>query len=159
MPDLQRLFSELIRFETELWDAIDARLRADYDLPLSRFEPMQIIARRGSCRVYDIAADLSITVGGTSKIVDGIETAGYCCRRSNPDDRRSSLIELTPAGRRLLAEATATFEEELQVRLGALSPQTLEQFGEALAQLRAAGHQINAATAGRTCPGYATVLS
>jgi DNA-binding MarR family transcriptional regulator len=150
MHDLQRLFSELIRFETELWDAIDARLRADYDLPLSRFEPMQIMARRGSCRVYDIAADLSITVGGTSKLVDRIETAGYCCRRSNPDDRRSSLIELTPAGRRLLAEATATFEEELRVRLGALSPQALEQFAEALTQLRAAGHQINAASAGRT---------
>ena len=41
MTDLMALFSELIRFETELRNAIDARLRADYDLPLSRFEPMQ----------------------------------------------------------------------------------------------------------------------
>ena len=48
MTDLKALFSELIRFETELWNAVDARLRADYDLPLSRFEPMQVIARRGS---------------------------------------------------------------------------------------------------------------
>jgi DNA-binding MarR family transcriptional regulator len=151
LPDLQHLFSELIRFETELWNAIDARLRADFDLPLSRFEPMQVIARRGSCRVYDIAADLSITVGGTSKLVDRIEASGYCLRRSNPDDRRSSLIELTPVGQRLLIEATRAFEEELQLRLGSmLSPQSLEQFGAILSQLRAAGRQIDATTAAQT---------
>lgn len=151
MPDLQPLFSELIRFETELWNAVDVRLRADYGLPLSRFEPMQVIARLGACRVYDIAAALSITVGGTSKLVDRIEASGYCVRRSNPDDRRSSLIEITPTGKSLLVEATGTFEEELQKRLGsALSPQALEQFGAALAQLRTAGHHLDTTSTERT---------
>jgi hypothetical protein len=32
MPALQTVFSVLIRFETELWSAVDARLRADCDL-------------------------------------------------------------------------------------------------------------------------------
>ena len=81
MTDLKALFSELIRFETELWNAVDARLRADYDLPLSRFEPMQVIARHGTCRVNDIAEELAITVGGTSKLVDRIEASGHCRRR------------------------------------------------------------------------------
>src|SRR6516165_10084105 len=94
MTDLKKLFSELIRFETELWNAIDARLRAEFDLPLSRFEPMQIIGRRGACRVNDIAEELVITVGGTSKLVDRIQAAGHCRRRSNPHDGRSSIIEL-----------------------------------------------------------------
>ena len=96
MPDLTALFSELIRYETELWNAVDARLRGDCDLPLTRFEPMQIIGRRKACRVHDIAEELSITVGGTSKLVDRIEAFGHCRRRPNPGDRRSSLIELTP---------------------------------------------------------------
>src|SRR5947209_19512865 len=100
MSNLQRLFSELIRFETELWNAVDARLRAEYDLPLSRFEPMQVMSRRGSCRVNDIAQELIITVGGTSKLVDRIEASGYCCRRPDPDERRPSIIELTTEGRR-----------------------------------------------------------
>jgi DNA-binding MarR family transcriptional regulator len=144
MPDLPRLFSELIRFEIELWNAIDARLRAAYDLPLTWFEPMQVIARCGACRVNDIATELSITIGGTSKLVDRIEAAGYCWRRSNPDDRRSSLIELTPAGRRLLADATAVFEKELQLRLGSvLSPEALEFFSRTLSMLRAAGRTIS----------------
>jgi hypothetical protein len=46
--------------------------------------------------VFDIAEELSLTVGGTSKLVDRIEAAGHCVRRANPDDRRSSIIELTP---------------------------------------------------------------
>lgn len=136
--NLAELFDELIRFETELWNAVDARLRADFDLPLAWFEPMQIVRRVSSCRVYDIASELSITVGGTSKLVDRIEAAGHCRRVANPDDRRSSLIELTTSGRRLLRRATAAFEEELQTRLGsAVSTRQLTQFQATLEKMRA----------------------
>jgi DNA-binding MarR family transcriptional regulator len=137
MTDVAALFSELVRFETELWNAVDARLRAECDLPLSRFEPMQVIGRRGTCRVNDIAEELAITVGGTSKLVDRIEAAGHCRRRANPDDRRSSIIELTPAGRRILTAASVAFEDELAFRLGsAVSARALKQFGETLTKLR-----------------------
>jgi DNA-binding MarR family transcriptional regulator len=140
MTDLKRLFSDLIRFETELWNAVDARLRTDFDLPMSRFEPMQVIDRTESCRVHDIARELSITVGGTSKLVDRIEACGYCVRRANPDDRRSSIIALTQAGRHVLTEATVAFEEELEIRLGqAPSPRALEQLSTTIAALRSAG--------------------
>jgi len=139
MTDLLALFDQLIRFETELWNAVDARLRAEFDLPLSRLEPMQVIARRSSCRVYDIADELSITIGGTSKLVDRIEAAGYCVRRANPDDRRSSIIELTAAGRRILAKATKVFEEELRTRIGSAVPErSLRQFYATLVKLRSA---------------------
>jgi DNA-binding MarR family transcriptional regulator len=138
------LFSELVRFETELWNGIDARLRADFGLPLSRFEPMQVIARTPACRVFDIAEQLSITIGGTSKLVDRIEAAGHCRRRPNPDDRRSSLIELTPAGRRLLAAASTAFDRELQSRIGdAASPRQLERFAGTLKKLRDANRLID----------------
>jgi len=139
MTDLLVLFDQLIRFETELWNAVDARLRAEFDLPLSRLEPMQVIARRSSCRVYDIADELSITIGGTSKLVDRIEAAGYCVRRANPNDRRSSIIELTAAGRRVLAKATKVFEEELRTRIGSAVPErSLQQFYATLVKLRSA---------------------
>jgi len=138
------LFSELIRFEIELWNAIDARLLFEYDLPLSRFEPMQVIARRESCRVNDIAAELVITVGGASKLVDRIEASGLCRRRANPADGRSSIIELTTAGRDLLDDATETLEDELANRLGsAVSAQSLRQFSETLSKLRTANNGTN----------------
>jgi DNA-binding MarR family transcriptional regulator len=143
--DLKFLFSELIRFETEIWNAVDARLRADCDIPLHHFEPMQVISRRSACRVQDIADELVITVGGTSKLVDRIEESGYCRRRPNPDDRRSSIVQLTAAGKRLLAKATTVFEDELEMRLGAAVPErSLQQLAATLARLRAAGRLADA---------------
>jgi DNA-binding MarR family transcriptional regulator len=146
MTDLLDLFHQLIRFETELWDAVDARLRADFELPLTRLEPMQVIARHPSCRVNDIAEELSITIGGTSKLVDRIEAAGYCTRSANPDDGRSSIIELTAAGRRVLAKATKAFEDELETRIGsAVSPRSLQQLYSTVVKLRAANRGVDGA--------------
>jgi MarR family transcriptional regulator, organic hydroperoxide resistance regulator len=106
---------------------------------LPNFEFMQVIARTPDCRVQDIATELSITVGGTSKIVDRIEAAGQCARRANPDDRRSSIVELTPAGKRMLAKASASVEDELRRRLGpALSDRSSAQLTRTLTRLRAA---------------------
>ncbi len=135
-PDLVRLFSDLVRLETELWDAVDARLRADCDLTLGRFDTMRVIARTPSCRVLDVAAGLSITVGGASKMVDRIEAAGHCRRRPHPDDRRSSIVELTPEGAAVLAAAEATVEGELVIRFGGLSPRALDQLGTTITTLR-----------------------
>jgi MarR family transcriptional regulator, organic hydroperoxide resistance regulator len=143
VSDLRRLFNEIIRFEIELWNAIDARLKSEFDLPLTHFEPMAVIDRVPGCRVYDIARELGITTGGTSKLVDRIEANGYCRRLPNPADRRSSLLELTREGSRLLSEAGVAFDEELQSRLGAAVPErTLRQFGATLTRLRAAGQHM-----------------
>jgi DNA-binding MarR family transcriptional regulator len=148
MTELRHLFSELVRFQSELWNALDARLRAECDLPLSRFEPMQAIDRRGRCRVHDIAEELAITVGGTSKLVDRIEAVGLCRRHANPDDGRSSLIELTPAGRRLLTRAGVVLDDELATRLGAVVPaRSLQQLATTLTTLRSAVRPAATATA------------
>ncbi len=63
--ELAGLFGEGVRFETELWNVVDERLREAHDLPLSRFESMQVIDCTPRCRVKDIAGAPSITVGGT----------------------------------------------------------------------------------------------
>ena len=147
MSDLRQLFNDVIRFEIELWSAVDARLKNEFDLPLTHFEPMSVMDRLTECRVYDIARELGITTGGTSKLVDRIEASGYCRRLPNPADRRSSLLELTPEGRRLFAEAGVAFDDELERRLGAAVPErTLRQFGATLSRLRAAGRRAEIET-------------
>jgi DNA-binding MarR family transcriptional regulator len=142
-PDLPALFSDLVRLEIELWNAVEARLRAEHDLHLSWFEPMDVIAAQPVCRVQDIAAALVITVGGTSKLVDRLVAAGYCRRLPHPEDRRSSLIELTDDGRAVLARASATRTDELQRRLGSAVPAAeLHAFATTLRRLRTAGHEL-----------------
>ncbi|MDN0198173.1 MarR family transcriptional regulator [Streptomyces sp. S.PNR 29] len=143
--DLKLVFHDLVQLEIELWNAVDARLRAECDLQLTWFEVMQLLARRSACRIQDVAEEFGITVGGTSKVVDRIEAAGYCRRRANPNDRRSSLIELTPEGRRLVDRAMEVFEAELVTRIGSVLPeQDLETFAATLSALRAAGRAVSA---------------
>ncbi len=142
MSELRGLFNDIIRLEIELWNAIDDRLKTEFGLPLTHFEPMAVIDRIPGCRVYDIATELGITTGGTSKLVDRIEASGYCRRLPNPADRRSSLLELTAEGKAIFAGAGVVFDGELERLLGAAMPErTLRQFGATLSRLRAAGHR------------------
>ena len=139
MADLAQTFHDLVRVETILWNAVDARLRDQCDLTLARFETMQVIGRMRSCRVLDIAQELAIGWAGASKIVDRIEMVGHCYRRPNPDDARSSLISLTSGGRGVLKTATICFVAELDLRLAAaLTPAQLDGLSRTLTRLRAA---------------------
>jgi MarR family transcriptional regulator, organic hydroperoxide resistance regulator len=74
--DLVELFRDLIRFETELWDRVEARVQQAHGSPLAWLEIMQVVDVTADCRVLDIARALSITVGGASKVVDKVEAAG-----------------------------------------------------------------------------------
>jgi DNA-binding MarR family transcriptional regulator len=107
------LFFDLVRVETRLYNAADARLRAVHDLSLGQFQLLNLIDRVPSCRVYDIVQDIAITVGAASKAVDRMENAGLCRRSANPDDRRSSILTLTGLGASKLEEARPTLEQEL----------------------------------------------
>jgi len=135
--ELRQLFSDIVRLEIELWDAVDRRLRETPGISMGDFDVMQIVARTPSCRVYDIAEQLSVTVGGISKAVDRLERRGHVARRSNPEDRRSSLIELTSQGAQALAGAGSVVDDELALRLGSvLSADSLTRLGSLIARLR-----------------------
>ena len=137
MTDLASLFTDLVRLETRLYTVIDGRLRTEHDLPLGQYEFMRYISGRGTCRVYDLAQEMAITVGATSKAVDRLEAAGRCRRTANPDDRRSSLVTLTAAGQRLLTDATPTFQAELTTWVGSVLPtRSVETLAVTLSMLR-----------------------
>mgnify|MGYP001553922971 CR=1 FL=1 len=137
MTDLRNVFDNLIRFETMLWDSVDDRLKSECDVTLSTVNLMLVIDATPDCRVFDIAEALAITVGGTSQAVDRLEKAGSCVRRPHPTDRRSSIVELTPAGVAMLRRAEPVFDNELARLIEAPLPgQNLARFGEALDTLR-----------------------
>ena len=129
----------LVRAEITLWNAVEAGLRERHGIALGRFQALRSIDRLSAdgaaCRVNDVAEALLVTVGGVSKLVDRLEAEGLCRRRANPQDRRSSLLEPTAKGRRLLAAATGTIEAELAGTLGALSEAELGRLTRALEKL------------------------
>jgi DNA-binding MarR family transcriptional regulator len=53
-------------------------------------------------RMADIAAGLEVVPRSVTTMVDGVEAAGLIVRSSDPEDRRSVLVSLTPRGHALL---------------------------------------------------------
>jgi DNA-binding MarR family transcriptional regulator len=137
VTDLRQVFDDLVRFETILWGAIDGRLQDECGVGLASLNGMLVIDATPLCRVHDIAQAVAITVGGASQAVDRLESAGLCVRRANPSDRRSSIVELTPQGTKLLGIALPVFDRELVRLLQAPLPDTtLTRMADALSELR-----------------------
>jgi DNA-binding MarR family transcriptional regulator len=138
--NLYEIFYDLTRLEMQLWDRVDAALRDAIDVPLGRFEALLVLRRLGPCRIQDISRELSLTVGGTSKLIDRLEATGLCTRTANPDDRRSSLITLTDQALPLLDDGEAVIESTLAALLGTTLPaEELTNLGTQLHRLRDAG--------------------
>lgn len=130
---LEDIFTELVRFQIEAWNAVDAALKREHDLQLSYFEILRVIAATENCRVNDIAEIMVITVGGASKIVDRLESAGLVERSANPDDRRSSIVEVAASGTAVLDNARPTYDAELQLLFAGVD---LTAFAATLTALR-----------------------
>lgn len=139
MPDLPALFADLVRLEIELWDAVEARLRAELSVGLATAQTLAVVAEVPDCRVHDIVRSLSITVGGASKTVDRLERDGLVARSAHPSDRRSSIVALTRAGATTHAKAERLIAAELDARIGGvLTDRSLDQLHRAIGALRAA---------------------
>ena len=138
MADLPVLFADLVRLEIELWNALEARLRADLGVGLGTAQTLAVVAAVQDCRVHDIVRGLSITVGGASKTVDRLERDGLVARRPHPSDRRSSVITLTRAGATMHAKSQRLIAAELDAQIGGvLSDRAFDQLHRAIAKLRA----------------------
>jgi len=88
----------------------------------------------GSLRMSVIADRLGVVPRTVTDIVDGAELGGFVARLADPGDRRSTLVELTPVGRRLLDQVDSARRETAARVFGAL---TEGQRGELLTLLRA----------------------
>lgn len=66
---------------------------------------MRMIAESGECRARDLCMDLGIGAPVLSRHIAELEERRLAVRRPNPEDGRSQLIMLTPAGFAELQEA------------------------------------------------------
>lgn len=79
-------------------------------------------------RMGEIAAQLDVAPRSATGLIDGLEQAGLVTRTTDPNNRRSVLVELTDDGRQLagrMAEARRTASSQLFDRLNASERQTL----------------------------------
>ncbi|GAA4386377.1 MarR family winged helix-turn-helix transcriptional regulator [Tsukamurella soli] len=138
LPDVAEVFSDLVRCETRLYNAVGERLQEEHGLTTAQFEFLRHLRRHPGARVADLAGVFAIGVGAVSKGVDRLERRGWVARQSNPDDRRSSILALTPTGQRLVDGAEETFARRLHELIGgAVDGPGAAALATALAALRA----------------------
>lgn len=76
----------------------------------------------GPLRNQDLAAALGVHASTFSRTADRLVSAGWVRRAENPDNRRETLIRLTPSGRKLVDRVTARRRDEIGHVVQALTP-------------------------------------
>jgi DNA-binding MarR family transcriptional regulator len=136
--DLDTVFTDLVRVETRLYNAVAEHVKAEAGVGAGHFELLRYVRGHPGARVADLASAFAIGVGTTSKIADRLEKEGWLERRPNPANRRSSLLALTPAGESVVSRTEPVWQAAIQEILGgAVTPDELTALSLALGALRA----------------------
>jgi len=96
-------------------------------------------ANSGGLRLKELAERLRIAPRSATEVVDQLEAKGLVERRSDPADRRATLVFLTAAGRQLHAEVAAARREQSERYFAALSPADRAELARLLELLGTAG--------------------
>lgn len=79
--------------------------------------------------------EMMLTSGAMTNRVDRLESAGLVSRRADPQDRRGTLVRLTPKGKTLIDAATTKHVANEDRLLSALTVREQQQLNELLRKL------------------------
>jgi DNA-binding MarR family transcriptional regulator len=122
--------------------AVTRQLNADllnaHGLTLSDYEVLLRLANaeNGMMRRVDLAQSVLLTASGITRLLDGLERAGFVEKAACDSDARVSYAKLTADGRRKLAEAAETHLAGIEeLFTGRYSEAELERLAELLSRL------------------------
>lgn len=127
----------IVRLSARLLRQIEGWL-APLDLGWEAFSLIVTLRRSGKpyeLRPTDLLRESLLTSGAITNRIDRVEQKGLIERRPDAADRRSYIIRLTPAGKRLADKAIATHLAETDKLLDALSPRERRQLAGLLSKL------------------------
>ena len=99
--------TNVMRVQKILQASVDERLKP-HGLSFARYEALVLLSfsQRGSLPMRMMGERLQLHPTSITNIVDRLEADGLARRLPHPSDRRTTLVELTDAGRERLAAAT-----------------------------------------------------
>ena len=115
---------------------IDTLLRP-FDLTFALFEVLTLLdfTRSGSLPMSKIGSRLQVHPTSVTSSVDRLETQKYVRRLPHPTDRRTTLVEILPAGRRSLVNATRALNDGVFSQSG-IAPADAKKLFAILRELR-----------------------
>jgi DNA-binding MarR family transcriptional regulator len=105
-----RSWVRLLRAHAATTRTLSAQLVADHDLTINDYECLLRLARAegGQLRRVDLAQELILTASGVTRLLDGLERAGYVDKGQCASDARVTYAVLTEAGREKLDAASCS---------------------------------------------------
>jgi DNA-binding MarR family transcriptional regulator len=132
-----KLWLRLLACTTQIETEIRQRLRRRFGISLARFDYMsQLYRHRAGLKMKALSRCLMVTGGNVTGLTDELERDELVVREQDPADRRSSLVRLTPKGRRAFESMAKEHEIWILEMLGSLDADAVQQLYHALGRLR-----------------------
>jgi DNA-binding MarR family transcriptional regulator len=98
-----RVVAELRALST-VQDRLDQYAALRFGLNRTDLRALDLIGQAGTTSPTALAAQLGMSTGATSTVLDRLEAAGYARRAPDPDHRRRTLVRMTAAAEKLSGE-------------------------------------------------------
>ncbi|QNP64116.1 MarR family winged helix-turn-helix transcriptional regulator [Streptomyces genisteinicus] len=106
------------------------------DCPSGAAAVLSLTSRYGEMRMGRLAELLAVDMSVTSRHVAHVVDRGWLERLPDPDDRRSRILRLTPAGEELMEDLGRRTTDMFAHHLGDWSDEDVGRLNELLARLR-----------------------
>jgi DNA-binding MarR family transcriptional regulator len=132
------MVTSIMRAQQVLIGRVDRAL-AGLNLTFARYEVLMLLlfSRTGALPLGKVGARLQVHPASVTNAVDRLEADHLVRRRPHPTDGRTTLAEITPAGRDVARKATAELNASVFGATG-LTPRQLDQVVDLLRRLRIA---------------------
>jgi DNA-binding MarR family transcriptional regulator len=135
-------WGNFLRAHSAVTRALNADLVQTHGLTINDFEVLLHLARaeERALRRVDLADRLLLTASGITRLLEGLERAGYVAKRPCKSDARVTYAVLTDEGLEKLRDAAEThFGGVGEVFEARYTEEELETLGELLSRLTAGG--------------------
>jgi MarR family 2-MHQ and catechol resistance regulon transcriptional repressor len=131
-------FGRLVEAHSHLGKHLGRSLEQEAGIPQTWFEVLLRISRSddGQISMGALAAQVALTTGGITKLLDRMIDAGLVSRVPCPNDRRVSFAALTPQGEETLDKASVLHTRDLRRAFGGFDAADLLTLDRLLDRLR-----------------------
>ena len=133
-------FVALLRAHSSATRGLSVELLEEHGLTINDYECLLKLeqAEGGQLKRVELARALLLTPSGITRLLEGLERAGWVERRNCSSDARVTYAALTPAGRKKLKEARGSHVASIRELFGArFSERELVALAELLQRLEA----------------------
>jgi DNA-binding MarR family transcriptional regulator len=135
--DELKAWFRLLLIHKVLSKKIGTRFRTQFDISTARFDTLaQLHAAGGELTMGELSAQLMVTSGNVTGLIDGMAADKLVERRQHETDRRSIIISATPEGRNLFAKARSAMSKWMGEAMTDMTDADIEQLIKLFGKLK-----------------------